>query len=45
MELREGETTRKYIRTKVELASPVTDWERSWRLARLKGLGPEHTSF
>ena len=37
--------TRQYISTKVELASPQTDWEVSWRLARLRGLGPEHTSF
>ena len=36
---------RKYIQCRVELASPGTDWEQSWRLARLPGLGPEHTSF
>ena len=29
----------------VELSSPNTDWENSWRLARLPGLGREHTSF
>ena len=40
-----GDGTQKYIRTKVELASPETDWESSWRLARLKGLGPDHTTF
>ena len=34
-----------YIPTRIELASPSTDWEKSWRLARLRGLGPEHTSF
>ena len=45
MEHREGETTMQFIRTKTELASPETDWENSWRLARLHGLGPEHTSF
>ena len=27
------------------MASPETDWEQSWRLARLSGLRPEHTSF
>ena len=30
---------------KCELASPATDWSRSWRLARLRGLGPELSSF
>ena len=34
-----------FIRSRVELASPETDWEQSWRLARLPGLGPDHTSF
>ena len=28
-----------------ELASPENDWEKSWHLARQKGLGPEMTSF
>jgi hypothetical protein len=28
-----------------ELATPGTDWGRSWRLARLPGLGPELISF
>ena len=28
-----------------ERASPITDWERSWKLARLPGLGPENVSF
>ena len=36
---------RQFISSKVEAASPGTDWEKTWRLARLKGLGPEHTSF
>ena len=35
----------KYIKTRVEIASPLTDWETSWRRARLKGLGSEATSF
>ena len=30
---------------KCELASPGTDWARSWRRARMRGLGPELTSF
>ena len=34
-----------YIKSKVELASPDTDWEESWRKARLKGLISEITSF
>ena len=34
-----------YIPLRIELASPSTDWENSWRLARLRGLGPENTSF
>ena len=36
---------REYIRSRAELASPDTDWEVSWRRARLKGLGTEATSF
>jgi hypothetical protein len=27
---------------RVERAMPGTDWENSWRLARLPGLGPEN---
>ena len=30
---------------KCEAASPNTDWKRTWRLARLKGLGPELSTF
>ena len=33
------------ILCRVERAKPGADWERSWRLARLPGLGPENTSF
>ena len=33
------------IMCRVEKANPQTDWEQSWRLARLPGLGPENTSF
>ena len=35
----------RYIMCRVELANPDTDWERSWMLARLPGLGPENVSF
>jgi exonuclease III len=28
-----------------ELATPATDWPRAWRLARLRGLEPDLTSF
>ena len=30
---------------KAELSSLSTDWDHVWHLARLKGLGPEHSSF
>ena len=30
---------------KCDLASPNTDWPRSWRLVRLRGLDPDLTSF
>ena len=33
------------IKCRVERANPEVDWERSWRLARLPGLGPENVSF
>ena len=36
---------RQFIATRTEALSHNTDWEKSWRLARLKGLGPDHTSF
>ena len=38
-----GEKT--LIPLKCEAASPHTDWKRTWRLARLKGLGPELSTF
>ena len=34
-----------YIPCKAELASPTTDWDLTWQLVRLKGLGPDHSSF
>ena len=33
------------ILCRVERASPGTDWENSWRLARLPGLGPDNIAF
>ena len=30
---------------KCEIESPDVDWNRTWRLSRLRGLGPELTSF
>ena len=36
---------REYIMCKAELRSPGTDWELSWSLSRLKGLGSDATSF
>ena len=40
-----NESSMEYIMSRAELASPGTDWETSWRRARLKGLGSEATSF
>ena len=34
-----------FVKTRAELASPRTDWELTWRRARMKGLGSEATSF
>jgi hypothetical protein len=39
------DSTREFIQCKAELAQPSNDWQQTWYLARLKGLGPEHTSF
>ena len=36
---------RKLIMCRVERSNPEVDWERSWRLARMPGLGPENVSF
>ena len=33
------------VKCRVERMSPDTDWENSWRLARLPGLGPDNISF
>ena len=34
-----------YKKCRAELSSPTTDWETSWRRARLKGIGSDGTSF
>jgi hypothetical protein len=36
---------RRLLPLRCELARPATDWRRSWRLARQRGLGPDLTSF
>ena len=36
---------RDYIPCRSELINPQVDWPRTWRLARLKGLGPDITTF
>ena len=36
---------RKNTPCRAELASPENDWERSWYLARLRGIGPEMTTL
>ena len=38
-------TPRKFITSRAEALTPNLDWERTWRLARLKGLTPDQTSF
>ena len=40
-----GESRKKCIKCRVERSSPDTDWDNSWRLARLPGLGPDNISF
>ena len=34
-----------YIKSRVELSVPTNDWKRTWRWARLKGLGSAATSI
>ena len=41
----DNEENSRYKMCRVERASPDTDWEGCWRLARLPGLGPDNTSF
>ena len=43
--MEEGEQGQVYIECRVERANQNVDWEHSWRLARLSGLGPENVSF
>ena len=38
-------TARQYIPCRAEITSPTNDWERSWSLCRLSGLGSDLTSF
>ena len=49
MQILNGESTDNGVRVlkplKCELASPSNDWQRTWRLARLRGLGPDNSSF
>ena len=45
MEVVEETETRQYKPSRAELASPGTDWRKTWYLARLRGLGPELQSF
>ena len=37
--------TRDFLPCKAELAQPSNDWQKTWYLATMRGLGPEHTSF
>ena len=41
----ETNVIRQYIPCRAELSSPTTDWDLSWRLCRLKGLGSDLSSF
>ena len=39
------DSERIYIPSRSELINPQIEWQRTWRLARLKGLGPDLTTF
>ena len=41
----QDQSNRQLLPLKYELALPTTEWTRSWRLARLKGPGPEVSSY
>ena len=43
MEEHQGAT--RLIPCRIEIATPNNNWENSWRLARLRGLNGEQTSF
>ena len=45
MMTQDEEMHRKYTPCRAELESPGNDWERTWKLARLKGLGLDKTTF
>ena len=44
MQVRENQS-RQVIPCRAELVSQATDWDLTWRRSRLKGLGPEISSF
>ena len=44
MELGRGQV-KQYIPCKAEISFPHNDWEQSWRLCRLKGIGSDLASF
>ena len=39
------DNTKTFTPCRAELAHPGNNWALTWQYARLKGLGPEHTSF
>ena len=39
------DSIKQYLPSRTELAWPAKDGDNTWRLARLKGLGPEVTTF
>ena len=45
MEIAAEDNTRKYIRSRTELAYPNNNWENTWHLSRVKGMGADVTSF
>ena len=49
MHILQGDDTDSGVRVlrplKCELACPSNDWQQTWRLARLRGLGPENSTF
>ena len=40
-----ADNTREFNQCKTEQANPTIDWKLTWHFVRLKGLGPDHTSF
>ena len=39
------DNSREFIPCKAENNSPLTDWDQTWHLARMKGLGSSNTAF